>query len=297
MSLTKENTKWVLLLSSSGDAEERHIWDISFGVFCLESAGISPNNIFIYVDGRNRTYINQIISNATKHDYTIKESSDLFSDQKENLHENMVLFVTGHGSIDGIDASPPITPFSLIKLIKESPKLESAIVYLGQCVAGIFNYVPAGKYKGSWVEKGPEVILVGATNLHNSLSRSTEEKFLNESFIWVANLFLLYVFKWITAPVDVDGDGQTTIIDSYKYAGVMSHGASKVIKISTFAHSLTLHEEWISAKKNYEKDPNDLMLKLKFKAAEQKYINALDARYTHQECWVLNSIPAQSIKI
>ncbi|GAA4791016.1 hypothetical protein [Lysobacter hankyongensis] len=297
MSLTKGNTKWILFLSSSSDAEERHIWDIAFGLLCLEAAGISPKDIVIYVDGKNRNLISQIISNATRHTYEIKDSIIFFDDQKNNSHENMVMFVTGHGSIDGIDASPPITPFLLIKVIKESPKLECAVVYLGQCNAGIFNYVPAGKYKGSWVEHGPEVILVGATNLHNSLSKSTEENFLNGSVIWVANLFLLYIFKWITAPVDVDGDGQKTIIDSYKYAGVMSHGANKEIKISSFVSSLDLHKEWTTAKEEHEKDPSDLTIKLKFEASEQKYVNALDARYTHQECWVLNSIPAQKIEI
>lgn len=297
MNLINGNTKWILFLSANGDAEDRHIWDVAFGLLCLEISGVSPADIFLYVDGKNRIFISQIISNATNNTYDIKDSADFFKDQAANSHKNMVLFVTGHGGIEGIDAPLPITPFSLLKAIKESPGLEVAIAYLGQCHAGIFNYIPAGKRKGAWGEGGPEVILMGATNLHNSLSKSTQENFLTGSVSWVANLFLLYIFKWMTSPIDVDGDGKKTIMDSYKYAGAMSHEANKGLKISSFVKSLDLHMEWLAAKEDHEKNKNDLSLELKFQAVSQQYVDALSARYTHQECWVLNSIPAQEIEV
>lgn len=297
MSLIRGNTKWILFLSSSKDSDHRHIWDITYGLYCLESAKINPQDIFLYVDGHDRQFINQIISNGTKNTYTIRESKDFFSDQKNNAHENMVMFITGHGSIAGVDADPPITPYSLLSTIKAAPKLGLAIVYLGQCQAGIFNYVGAGQKKAK-DEENPDanVIFVGATNLHNSLSLSTKETFLNGDASWVANLFLLYVFKWISSPADVDGDGKCTIMDSYKYAGAMSNQTNKGEKVISFVNSIDLHGKWVSARELHQKDPS-ISNRLVLEAIQEQYEAELEFRYTHQECWILNAIPAQSIEI
>jgi predicted lipase len=106
----------------------------------------------------------------------------------------------------------------------------------------------------------------------------------------------LHVFKWISSPIDVDGDGNDTIIDSYKYAGIMSNNANKNVKANSFINSIQLHKDWLDATDNYNRDPtitNDVALK----AATKKFENELGIHYTHQECWILNSIPAQEIEI
>ncbi|NWO10040.1 hypothetical protein HLV40_06480 [Chromohalobacter salexigens] len=298
MRLREEKTKWVLFLSSSGEPEDRHVMDLAFGLHSLISSGIKVSDIEIYVDGTDRGLVRQLLSNATNQGFALKESKEFFCEQENNSHENIVMFVTGHGSIHGIDASSPIKPHSLLQCIKNAPSVKQAVVYLGQCYAGVFNYIGAGRGKGggSRSEVDTNVVLIGATNLHESLSSSTQETLATGPLNWVANLFLLHVFKWISCPFDVDGDGLTTVMDSYKYAGVMSNGANKGIKINSFVRSIDLHQAWIAANKEYE-TYKTLNNKLKLQAAQAQYEEELSVRYTHQECWILNAIPAQSIEV
>lgn len=295
MGLVKNNTKWVLFLSASGEPEERHVLDLAFGLKCLEVAGVSQADISIYIDGKDRQLISQLITNGSSNPPSIKESKDFPSDQTKNAHENMVMFVTGHGGIEGIDAPKPITPYALLQQIKGAPSLKQAVLYLGQCHAGVFNYIGAGRRLAAAEGSEPELIIVGATNLHNSLSASTQEALVNGPVNWIANLFLLHVFKWISNPMDIDGDGRTTVIDSYKYAGAMSNGANKNIKIQSFVRSLELHPKWIAAQSAYQSNPNS-QTQLTMDALQTQYEAVLDAQYTHQECWILNAIPAQAIE-
>lgn len=293
MGLLSERTSWVLFLPSSSEPEDRHIRDLAFGVYCLELAGVSPADISIYIDGSDRNYILQLMSSGTPNAYQIKTSAEFFTDLTSNVHANMVMFVTGHGSIDGLDAPAPIAPCPLLQAIRAAPTLEKAIIYLGQCVAGIFNYIGAGS-RGT-PDPGAEAIIIGATNLHSSISASTTETIHSGDVPWMANLFLLHVFKWISAPVDVDGDGAMTVMDSYKYAGVMSNNANKGVKASSFVRSMELHEQWVAAKSAYNSDPS-LANQLAYQAATNLHQTNLDIRYTHQECWILNAIPAQKLE-
>jgi len=169
--------------------------------------------------------------------------------------------------------------------------LKNAVVYLGQCFAGIFNYMPAGSKKDDEVN----AIFIGATNLYESLSSATTEKLVGGDASWSANLFLLSVFKWLTNKVDVDGDGKLTVMDSYKYAGVHSNAINKEIKRALFIHSFELHGKWDAAKQDLKNNPS-LAAMLAFQAIDQKYLSILDIRYVHQECWILNSVPAQVIE-
>ena len=289
--LKSSNTKWILFLASIGQPEDRHVNDLAFGLYCLENAGISANDISIYIDGPDRSLLSSLIAVGSQHGYVIKETPDFFADLNNNSAKNIVLFVTGHGSIHGISAALPIKPYTLVNAIKGAPGLNQAVVYLGQCYAGIFNYVMVGsKGKGD-----PCVILAGATNLHSSLSSATTEQLLGRPLAWQANLFLLHAFKWITSPIDVDGDGLTTVMDSFKYAGAMSNDDNKYLK-SIYTYRIpSLHENYESARKKFEetKDPGD---ELMMKAQDTNYSLALDILHTHQESWILNSIPAQLIE-
>lgn len=292
MGILEENTKWVLFLGASGEPEERHILDLAYGLFCLEAAGVKPEDVAVYIDGKNRAFIKGLLLSGTRFSYPVQETRDFFSDQKTNSHKNIVIFVTGHGSIEGIEASPVVSPYLLISTLKSSPGLEKAVVYLGQCLAGVFNFVGAGRKKPDEAD----IVLIGATNLHNSLSSPTQEHFGGKDLTWVANLFLLHVFKWIMEPVDVDGDDKKTVIDSYKYAGVMSNAVNRDIKINSFVRSFDLHEKWEGAKKKHA-GSGTLQSTLELQAAQASYQNELVVRYTHQECWILNSIPAQHIEL
>ncbi|AXV68011.1 hypothetical protein GO281_00357 [Ralstonia solanacearum] len=296
MGLIKGNTKWVLFLSASGEPEYRHVLDLAYGIFCLEAAGVDIADIYIYIDGSDRVSIDNFMKNGTGNGFSVKESKDFFIDQSNNKHENMVMFVTGHGHTGGIDAAAPITPYGLLNCIKSSPALKQAIVYLGQCYAGIFNYIGAGKKINAQGVSDPDVIFIGATNLHESLSSSTEEMLAGGAVPWVANLFLLHVFKWFSNPVDVDGDGKLTIMDSYKYAGAASNAINKDLKAATLAHSVNLQEKWIQARDVHTITPST-QNKLAAEAAYMQYASKLALLYVHQECWILNAIPAQSVEI
>lgn len=295
MSLKSGNTKWVLFLSASADSEDRHILDLAFGLQCLEATGIKQGDIAIYIDGTDRSRIAQWMENGSKNSYIIKTSQDFFVDQASNTHENLVMFVTGHGGISGISAPISITPFALSRAIKKTPNIKNAILYLGQCYAGIFNYIGAGRKVSTDAASDPDLIIMGATNLHESLSLATKENLLNGPVPWMANVFLLHVFKWISNPVDVDGDGKFTVMDSYKYAGAMSNLANKEMKIQNFVTSVELHEKWNVAKHTHTQNPTPIT-QLQFSAVGQQYANLLNVHHVHQESWILNAIPAQSIQ-
>ncbi|HAT2867637.1 TPA: hypothetical protein I8374_002071 [Serratia marcescens] len=296
MSLIAGNTNWVLFLAADGEPENRHVQDITFGVFCLESAGVSPKNINIYIDGQDRALINSLISIGTTNLYNIKPTNEFFADCKRNHYDNLMLFVTGHGSLSGIDAAPPITPCVLLTALKSCPGLQQSVVFLGQCFAGTFNYIGAGKKRGREAhENDPEIIFIGATNLHPSLSLSTKENLPAGEMAWLANVFLLHVFKWLSNPFDVDGDGKVTVIDAYKYAGVMSNQINHTFKVQSFSTAVAMHPQWDAARTAHLAQ-NTLQTLLAFQAINTVYYNNLSNNYTHQECWILNAVPAQFIE-
>lgn len=295
MGLINGNTRWVLFLPSQAQAESRHVQDLAFGVMCLEQAGVSCSNINIYVDGTDRTSIDNFIKSGTTSSFTVKPSKDFFTDQANNTHENLVMFITGHGGLEGLDATPPITPYQLLDGIKSSPNLKQAVVYLGQCYAGIFNYIGAGSKQLKTGAKDPNVIFIGATNLHESLSHSTSENLATGPQNWPANLFLLFSFKWFLTPMDIDGDGKYTIIDSYKFAGAMSNMVNKELKAQAFPKTHHLQQKWESAKAAHEQHPTPTTL-TNLEAAATLYKKHLEIMYVHQECWILNAIPSQKIE-
>lgn len=299
MSLRSERTRWVMFLPCSApDAEFRHVVDLVFGVLCLEKAGVNPRDIYIYIDSPARD-MDGAFASASEYRFQSKPSSAFFDDLSTNDYDNLVMFVTGHGGPDGIDAPQPITPNKLLKALKATPKLKNAIVYLGQCYAGTFNFVGAGKARKE--DSEPEVILVGATNLQESLSSATIEKFLrDEEFPWAANVFLLHVFKWMSSPTDVDGDGINTVMDSYKHAGIYTNMINKKIKNDGFSNILDMHTECGRLKLlafQLSGNPQvDSYNRLNYDASQSKYKNLLAIHHVHQECWILNSRPAQLIE-
>lgn len=295
MSLIGGNTKWVLFLSAANEPETRHITDLAFGILCLEKAGVNISDIEIYVDGSDRASIENFLKSGTASQFNLKESKDFFADQSVNQHENIVMFVTGHGGPLGIDAASPVTPHSLLNCLKSSPNLKHAVVYLGQCYAGVFNYIGAGSKKKDDGEADPEIIFIGATNLHESLSLHTTEAFLSGPVSWHANIFLLFSFKWFSSPVDIDGDGKFTIMDSYKFAGVCSNGANKNMKTNALIGSSDLQAKFVAAKQAFDANQNP-STDLALQAAHKNYSMSASLLYVHQECWILNAIPSQRIE-
>lgn len=131
--------------------------------------------------------------------------------------------------------------------------------------------------------------------MRRRLSHSTAETLTTGPQNWPANLFLLFVFKWFLQPVDVDGDGKYTIIDSYKYAGAISNMANKQLKAQAFPQTHHLQQRWESAKAAHAQQPTPTT-RANLDAATTLYKKHLEIMYIHQECWILNAIPSQRIE-
>src|SRR5699024_2527800 len=119
--------------------------------------------------------------------------------------------------------------YSLLHSIKSNNNAQNIVIYLGQCYAGIFNYLDV---KGT-----PNTILIGATNLYPSISYQSPD------ISWQANLFLLNLFKWIKSPKDIDGDGKITVMDSFKYAGAETNRYCQQYKGECLCKTIEILEE------------------------------------------------------
>lgn len=165
MQLLSNDTLWIFLLASSREVEVRHIYDIAFGVCSLEHKGIKSKNIRLVIDGDKETILANI-KNYIENEYEIYPSSYLKTIIKNSSHNNIVVFVTGHGYFEqGIDAPNPIRPYDLLNNLRCNEVTKNIVIYLGQCYAGIFNYVD--------VSKAPNTMIIGATNLYPSISSVT----------------------------------------------------------------------------------------------------------------------------
>lgn len=296
MSLLAEQTNWILFLGAQDEPAERHILDVVFGIYCLEGRGIDPRTISVFVDGTDRQRIQNLIALGSNFNYDVKHTKDVTSHLSANKYENVVMFVTGHGGAEGIDAPVPIKPFALFQSFREAPNLKKAVIYLGQCYAGTFNYMNVrAEYDEEEKLLVPPLIVVGATSLFTSISTPTQEMFLTAPKPWQANLFLLHLFKWIRNPTDVDGDGRLTVMDSFKYAGLMTNDSYKTVKSNLFVTPFAKLGEMEQVKKAIAARPSDPNLRLKFAAVTKEYEDVLQIQFNHQESWILNSVPAQDL--
>ena len=300
MKLTAETTHWIFLASSNGDTEERHIYDIVFGVYCLEANKINPQHITILIDGNNRAEIKNKINEASNYNHDILTSCQLFDILKANIYDNVVLFITGHGSSDGICATPPIKPYPLITAIKTAPRLKRGILILGQCYAGIFNYMDVVSKEDNGLLKEAPLVVIGATNLYKSISAPVTTPVLNKPISWLANIFLVTLFAWFKNPIDIDGDNKNTIMDAFKFAGFCSNDHNKYIKGQSFFDPIKADLE----REKALKDENDTNLSgperkqasLKAHVIKKQLDQHFDIRFNHQEPWILHSFLAQKIE-
>ncbi len=279
MTLFSDDTLWLFLLASSGIPEPRHIYDITNGVCQLEKKGIKPENIRLLIDGDNYTISKYLDLHIRSSSYIVSNSSSLKDIVKNSSYKNIVVFVTGHGGFeDGIDAPSPIRPYDLLDRLRCNEVTENIVIYLGQCYAGVFNYVD--------VSNAPRTVIVGATNLYPSISCPAED------CGWSANLFLYNLFKWISNPIDIDGDGKFTVMDSYKYAAAETNNYCYKYKGITLQSILEILDE----QKKLRKNDNTIENCLRLKELENILLEQQSIHYNTQEPWILNANPAQKIE-
>ena len=291
MGLIDEKTKWIFLLPSARGAEERCVYDVAFGVTCLESQSIDTEDIRLFIDCADDSEIEALLETVLSKKYTFKPSNMLFDELVDNTHENIVLFVAGHGNIYGLDGAPQITPHKLFSEIKKNKHLKLGVVFLSQCYAGVFNYMDVSEKKDPQTGvDAPPIIVIGATNLFTSISAPTTETLRSNKKTWVANIFLLNLFRWVQEPKDIDGDGKYTVMDWYKFAGAQTNTAYINLKCKEFEKLLDHFQNLKRMKKGLE----DFKKQLEHDALEAKYKKMLQNQFNHQERWILQGLQVSS---
>lgn len=282
MGLISKNTRWIFILPSakSVKTEERHIQDIAFGIKCLLKKGIDFSNIDIFIDNNIQTVTEYCFTLfAVPIPEIIYETSQLESVLKNNKKHNAVVFVTGHGSPQGMFYDIPIKPYSFYDIFQTAPNLKRTIFYFGQCYAGIFNYMPLSNHLNHSEKLKNNMVAVGATGLFTSYSHLTR---LSEKIAWTGNLFLVNVFKWILQQDDVDGDSKYSVMDSFKYASIKTNEAILEMKKENTLLSMIGIEELLDKIKKQE---SSLASEIEMETIDNK----LSIMNAVQEPWILNA--------
>lgn len=285
------DTVWVFV--AAGNSEARHIWDILWGITVLKRKGIKEDQIYVFSDFTHmNTNLNTfgIVKNLFHAKYLKSEL------QKISGFNHLVMVVSGHGNHHGLPVSgSKLTPTDLIASIRSCQNLKSGTLILGQCYAGVFNFLPASKE--------PEIVIMGATNLHSSLSSTIRLNYPihcpNSKYVlnsWLANIFLFYIFEWILNPIDIDGDGKLTAADLYKYAGVNANQHLLSLKSEL---ALTYDIWCIEAKKKIEEHHSQVkvLTEIELKSITDQLNNNLANLYLHQEPWMLHANLSRAISI
>lgn len=280
MPLLSATARWVFI---SGSDEVQYLSDIAFGVSALLHRGFPSSNISLFIDSLpplNAAALYQFPAGLRP------LSTSAFARTMANIQnaEELVIVVTGHGRGDNgaIDTAPPINPTLLLQAIRSIPNLKNAVVVMGQCFTGAFNYVDAEPARGSGLAR---VCLMGATELSYSVSAGIDIAVLpppQNAFVnptaWRANLFLIGFFSWVTNPVDIDGDTRFTVMDAYKSAGIQASQILVQIKAAAMVEMF----------KNMSIITADPTTPTQTSMRDQ-LLKALNVMFTDQIPWILHS--------
>lgn len=297
MGLVTEKTHWIFLLpSTEEECQPRHLLDIAFGLFALQKAGIDINNISVIVDSSTENRTRSILSAFTGVKYTnpLYTSSDLSNIIAKGEYENVVMYITGHGSPYGLDSNPPIKPYPFFKMFYNASHIKNAIIYFGQCYAGIFDKMPLEKHL-NFKDSDCNIIAIGSTGFYPSVSYNLKLGTITLS--WSANIFLFFALSFLLEKEDVDGDNKISIMDSFKYASYKTNECLVELKKQDEKKELLYKE---SAEKAIEKLKNENIVgssKENLLLDIEAYETMLKVKFTHQEPWILNSSFAMEVEI
>jgi hypothetical protein len=315
MNLLGENTLWIFI---SGSDEERFIDDIRFGLDILQDKNISLENIKVFIDGE-KNIIESSFANAEliPKIFSIKS---LENELRKKPYKNVILFTTGHGDENGLQGEQALPSFKLIEFVRSIPGLQSGLLVIGQCYAGVFHYMDA--------ETTPKLCIIGSTGFEVSLSlesnsivntlkkiastQGNEQVFLPHGLKiknWKANIFLFFFFIWLHEPKDIDGNNELTVMDAYKFASIRTNMILCDQKCQTtffIQESINSYNEFFKALskiypsvEEYPDETNSLFrehLQLNVSSEKQRIDKQLQVLYTQHEPFVLNSRLAQELK-
>jgi len=285
LELLDNDTIWVFL---SGSDEERFISDIEFYIYCLLHREFPSNNILIFIDhpsGINFNSASNLIMGIET--YSTIEIQQKLSDKD---FKKIVILVTGHGNHNGIAAETDIKPHHLINTLKSINNLEYALIVLGQCFAGTFNFLEARSTDPSTKKViPPEICIVGATNLTYSVSTPicVEET----EATWQANIFLFFFMSSVRDKIDLDGDSHTTVLDAYKLAGIHTTETLVVEKKQAFKN---IFDNLVtSTVSQLQSTPVSQELAQK---AKDDLLESSEIILLNQDYWILNANLARQLK-
>ncbi len=287
--IDSQKAAWIFI--SASVHEPRHLLDIVWAVDCLRTKKVPDDNIFIFQD--NPQYaIHLSPFNITNNIFELS-SLEVHFPKIENF-EFVFLVFTGHGSSEGIPTSDVVfSPTVFMKLVRAIKGIRNGIFVIGQCYGGIFDYSEA--------LLPPELGMLGATKLHLSLSSSLPTQNINlkdnTSKVlqpWNANVFLFYFFKWISSPLDIDGDGVTSLIDGFKFAASRSNETltsfKTILSLDLFGR-LDIAKVKIRKHMDGTSPLNPIELETALKTAEDES----KTLYLHQEPWLLHATLLRSL--
>lgn len=289
MSLFSKDTKWVFICPAIGTAEPRHIYDIALGISFLLKRKIEHQDIVVIIDGTTPDIVNKIFSEfGIPTCFVILKTKDYFGLYRSNIHKNTVIFVTGHGGLEGMASEYGMKPVPFYDELKQAPNLENAVVFFGQCEAGVYNYVSLDTSKTN----NCHIVAVGGADLQSSLSTPV----IIPDGKWEANVFLAKVFQWIAKPIDVDGDDCFSVMDAFKFASMTTQEICKdleqeynrAIELKTYAEFDRLKEikEILKTRELSEDEKLEL----------QSLNMSLKKEKLNQMPWILNAFAAIEMK-
>ncbi|MGZ3775301.1 MAG: hypothetical protein ACXVCN_16360 [Bdellovibrio sp.] len=285
--LTKEKVSWLFLTCSF---EKRHVEDIVLGVDCLRTVGVPDGDIHIFSDQPEKQVILGLY-NIIQNVHDLQNFRSVLSSLSG--YEFVVLVIGGHGTKEGLEGTNfKIASQELVDCLRTIPEIKAGAVIVGQCYAGLFNYLNVG-------DIDPQFVIMGSTNLNPSLSDKADLDKPIKSITgqhdlqsWAANIFLLNFFIWIKKPVDVDGDRKKSLLDAYKFAGTHSNEQLRVAK-GQLHYSVEVLKSQQMERLMHAPSPQMPMLYLKHmvevSAAQRSIQQQLDMLYLNQEPWILHS--------
>lgn len=280
----REKTHFIFIAISSNPSEnpddkERFIKDVYHCVFVLLKIGINGDDITIISDWDsadwNSNGFNALNPIPPSELSRIIQSVD---------NENLFIITSCHGGLNGIGGSVCIRPNELISSIKQNEHIQNCLVFFGQCYAGVFNYTNVS-------DENKNIVYIGATGMRSGISSYTKWDISSTSSLqWIANISVFWMFEWMANPVDVDSDGNYSIMDLYKFVSFQTNRITEYIE----------KEQTIS----FIKTKIDLEFEKKSVSDQKALLSQLDAQANiaksnylipHQDCWILNAIPASKM--
>lgn len=280
----KDKSHFVFIAISSKPNEdlqdkERFIKDIFHSIYVLQEIGVPGKNITIVSDWDSLDWENNgfkpLVPTLPKDACTKIQSIDA---------ENLFVISSCHGGLFGIGGPVSIRPFDLVEAIKTNDKIENCLVFFGQCYAGVFNYTNVSDEK-------KRIVYIGATGMRSGISSYMKWDIgASKSIEWIANIAVFYMFEWLQTPVDVDNDGNYSIMDLYKYVSYKTNNKTEEIEKRETKNFLQTQIDF-EIKKILNKDSGTILAMLDAEAnqALMRYI------IPHQDCWILNAIPASTM--